>query len=92
MAQITPEQLQRMEAAARSVAAKLQAFQESLTPDEQRALGAALRGTGATSGETTDDVLGHTTALGGPLAPLMATLGIVTREWVDQQVRPRLSP
>jgi hypothetical protein len=59
MAQIMTDQ-PRLEAAARSVAAKLQAFHEGLTPDEQMALDLALRQFGTEADGSEEDVSGHT--------------------------------
>ena len=64
MTQPATEQEQQMEAAARSVAAKLQTFRESLTPDEQRVLDGALRSVAAGAGDTADDTTGYASTLG----------------------------
>jgi len=54
----TTEQ-QQIKAAARSASAKLLAFHEGLTPDEQRALDAALRHLTMRPDETAEDVTGY---------------------------------
>jgi hypothetical protein len=60
MTQITPEH-QRAETAGRSVAAKLQAFHQGLTPDERSVLDAALRQLGTHPDEATSDTAGYST-------------------------------
>jgi hypothetical protein len=66
MSQTTEEQ-QQMEAAARSIAAKLQAFHDRLTPDEQHVLDSALRSIAAGADETADDTTGYLTPASLPL-------------------------
>jgi hypothetical protein len=58
MTQSTTEQ-QRLEAVARSVAAKFQAFHDGLTPDEHTALNLALQQIGTPADEPADDVAGY---------------------------------
>ncbi|MGH2588146.1 MAG: hypothetical protein ACRDJE_24775 [Dehalococcoidia bacterium] len=60
MTQIAAAQ-QQMETAAWSIAAKLQAFHESLTPDEHLAIDTALRHLNARPDETAEDVAGYQT-------------------------------
>jgi hypothetical protein len=61
MTDITPEQQQQVEALAGSIAAKLTTFHESLTPDEQRVLGAALRQLGTPADDAAGDTAGYST-------------------------------
>jgi hypothetical protein len=56
MTRITPEQ-QRLEAASKSVAAKLQAFRDELTTDEQQVLGLAFGAIAAARSD--EDVAGY---------------------------------
>jgi hypothetical protein len=56
MAEITTDQ-QRMEAAAKSVAAKLQSFQDELTADEQMMLGLVVSAVAAAQRD--EDVAGY---------------------------------
>ncbi|MGH2584074.1 MAG: hypothetical protein ACRDJE_04100 [Dehalococcoidia bacterium] len=62
MTQITDQQQQRLEDAARSVGAKLQAFHDGLSPDERLVLGAALQPFSAGADEPADDTAGHVLA------------------------------
>jgi len=62
MLQITEDQ--QLAAAAWSVSAKLQAFHDGLTPDEQRALDIALRRVGARADGTTEDATGYIIPVG----------------------------
>jgi len=59
MTQITPEQQQVLDAAAKSVADKLETFHEGLAPVERLALDITLRQAGAQAPATTDDVGGY---------------------------------
>jgi hypothetical protein len=77
---------QRLEAA-RSVAAKLEAFHESLTPDEQQKLDVALRSIGAGGGESAEDAAGYSIPVG--LLPLIV---IKVREVVEQQAGSTQQP
>jgi len=61
MTQITEEQQRQ---AARNVAAKLEAFHESLTSDEQQVLDTALRRVGAEGNPTTEDASGYVIPVG----------------------------
>jgi hypothetical protein len=67
MTQTTEAQKQQMEVAARSVAAKLQAFHDGLTPDEQRVLDVALRSITEGAGETAEDATGYFSPIWLPL-------------------------
>jgi hypothetical protein len=62
MPQITEDQ--QLAAASWSVSAKLQAFHDGLTPDEQRALDIALRRVGARADGTTEDATGYIIPVG----------------------------
>ncbi|MGH2585458.1 MAG: hypothetical protein ACRDJE_11140 [Dehalococcoidia bacterium] len=59
MTENAPTEQQQMEAVARSASAKLLAFHEGLTPDEQRALDAALRHLNMRPDGTAEDVAGY---------------------------------
>lgn len=59
MTQIAHDQQQWIEAATASVATKLHAFHQGLTPDEQQVLGAALRHLDVRPVDTTQDVHGY---------------------------------
>jgi hypothetical protein len=78
---------QQMEAAARGVAAKLQAFHAGLTPDEQQVLSLALRYSGADADEAAGDTSGHM-VMAGPLGPLVVVT--VPAAVVLQQIRSML--
>ena len=85
MTQTTDEQEQRLEAAARSVGAKLQAFHDRLSPDERLVLGAALRPSGAGADEPADDTAGHIVGV-LTLPAAGAALRQVEAEQVRQQI------
>lgn len=55
---------QRLEDAARSVGAKLQAFHDGLSPDEQAMLGAVLVHGVGELGDPSDDTVGYTPMAG----------------------------
>jgi hypothetical protein len=59
MAQMTDEQQRRLEAATRSVGAKLRALHDGLSADEQAVLGAVLRHGLPASGDEPDDTAGY---------------------------------
>jgi len=83
MTQNTPTQ-QHVETAGRSAAAKLQAFHESLTPDEQQAIELGLRRLGARADESTGDAAGYVspTVSMGLIARLAAELELY-RQWAE---------
>jgi hypothetical protein len=83
MAQMTEGQ--QMEAA-RSVAAKLEAFHDGLTPDEQRVLDAALRSIAAGGEETTEDATGYFSPVWLPLIVVKIV------EMVEQQAGSTQQP
>jgi hypothetical protein len=59
MTAIATAEQQQLATAARSASAKLLAFHEGLTPDEQRSLDAALRQLSMSPDETAEDVAGY---------------------------------
>jgi hypothetical protein len=59
MARMTAEQMQRLEAATRSVGAKLQALHDGLSAEERAVLGAVLRYGLPASGDEPDDTAGY---------------------------------
>jgi hypothetical protein len=75
MTQVT-EEAQQMQAAARSVATKLHAFHDGLTPDEQQALDFALRRVGARGTVTSEDADGY--------AIFVGSLPLITVKIVEQ--------
>jgi len=80
MTQITPDQQQMLEAAAKSVAAKLEAFHESLTSDEHQVLEVALRSIRQSGEESAEDAAGYYISVG--LLPLIV---VKIREMAKQQ-------
>ena len=87
MTQITDDQKQRLEDAARSVGAKLQAFHDGLSPDERLVLGAALQPISAGANEPADDTAGHTVA--GVLT--LPTAGAALRQIQAEQLRQKIA-
>jgi hypothetical protein len=77
----------RQDEAASGVAAKLQAFHDSLTPDEQRALGVALQQIATGAHESGEDAAGH--MLTGVQVPL-AGVGAAQQAVVAGTVRTLL--
>jgi hypothetical protein len=75
---------ERLESAGASVAAKLQGFQEGLTPDEYLALDLALRHLAARRDEAQEDAVGHsiTTVGVGMLAQLATELWFL-KQWAE---------
>jgi hypothetical protein len=61
MTAVTPQQ-QRLTTASKTIAAKLQAFRDGLTPDEQTALGIALRRFDAQPEDAAEDTAGFSSA------------------------------
>jgi len=82
---------QRLEAAGKSAAAKLRAFGEGLTPDEQQALDLALRRLGAQTDGAGADTAGYATPIFGMglFAWLAAELDLL-QTW-DQAYRSQQS-
>lgn len=89
MTRITTDQQQRMKAAAGSAGAKLQAFHEALTPDEQLALDRAMRQVGAGAGEPADDAAGYSTSMAmiGMAARVAAILQMGTAPYAPPPLR-----
>jgi hypothetical protein len=75
---------QQLEVAAGSASAKLQAFDEGLTPDEQRALALALRCLAAGGGDPNEDTAGHTIPGGPPLIAVTVAQQVAVRALVNQ--------
>lgn len=82
---------EQLEAAAKSVAAKLQSFHDGLTPDEQQVLALALRQDAAQTDEPAGDTSGHLILAAGPLGPLAGVANPVVQTAIAvEQVRSML--